>query len=158
MLCRHPCSSVCYLRQSKIFQVYWLVTCVIMSVYLTNCLIYFWDLKVKKSTQASFLKSLNFLRLTRNLNRICVFGHWIQAPIIFQVKFVLWIPQVSCYAWLLSCLFVFLWAGRVKKLWTYLDETRWTGWVCDEDRLIRFSWRSGFRSDNFCEWFFTIKR
>ena len=42
-------------------------------------------------------------------------------------------------------------ARYLKRLWTDSDETWWAGWVCDEDELIRFCWRSGFGSeyDNF---------
>ena len=36
--------------------------------------------------------------MTWHLKRSCIFGHWIQPPIIFEVKFVLWILQVSCSA------------------------------------------------------------
>ena len=46
------------------------------------------------------------------MKRSCIFGHIIQPPIIFVVKFVWWILQVSCSAWrlLLVCLFVCLFA------------------------------------------------
>ena len=37
-------------------------------------------------------------------------------------------------------------AQYLKKLWTDLDETWWTGWVCNKDKLIRFWWKSGSRS------------
>ena len=30
--------------------------------------------------------------------------------------------------------------GYLKRLWTDPDEILWTGWVCDNDKLIRF-WR-----------------
>ena len=33
-------------------------------------------------------------------------------------------------------------AQYLKKLWTDLDETWWTGWVFDHDKLIRIWWRS----------------
>ena len=51
-----------------------------------------------------FLKSSIFISLTWNLKRICISGHLIQQPIIFEVKFVLWISQVLCDAQHLSCL------------------------------------------------------
>ena len=31
-------------------------------------------------------------------------------------------------------------ARYLKKLWTDLDETWWTGWVCDKDELMQFWW------------------
>uniref|UniRef100_UPI00358E0789 tyrosyl-DNA phosphodiesterase 1 isoform X2 n=1 Tax=Myxine glutinosa TaxID=7769 RepID=UPI00358E0789 len=34
----------------------------------------------------------------------------------------------------------------ISKLWTDSDDIRWTGWVCDEDELIRFWFRSESRS------------
>jgi len=49
-------------------------------------------------TKVVFRKSSIFIRLTWNLKRSCIFDHWIQPPIIFEVKFVLWILQVSCSA------------------------------------------------------------
>ena len=62
------------------------------------------------------------------------------------------------------CLSVCLCAEYLKKLWTYPDETLWTGWVCDKDEVIRCWWRSGSGSgsgyDNYLisKWFFTIER
>ena len=44
---------------------------------------------------------------------------------------------------------LFVWVQDISKLWTDLDETWWTGWVCDKDELIRFWRRSRFGSDNF---------
>ena len=55
--------------------------------------------EVKSSTtEVVFVKWSIFIRLTWNLKRISIFGHWIQLPIIFEVKIVLWILQVSCCA------------------------------------------------------------
>ena len=55
------------------------------------------------------LKLSIFVQFTWNLKRSCIFGHWIQPPIIFEDNFVLWILQVSCYAWhLFLCLLVCL--------------------------------------------------
>ena len=39
---------------------------------------------------------------------------------------------------LFVCLSVCLCAGYLKKLWTDLDETWWTSWVCDEEELVQF--------------------
>ena len=33
-------------------------------------------------------------------------------------------------------------AWYLKKLWTNSNETWWTGWVCDHDKLFRFWWIS----------------
>ena len=49
----------------------------------------------------------------------------------------------GCRLCIHPCLFVCLWAGYLR-LWTDLDETCWTVWVCDKDKLIRFWWRSGY--------------
>ena len=38
---------------------------------------------------------------------------------------------------------VFLWAGYLKMLTMDSDEIWWTGWVCDEDKLTWFWWRTG---------------
>ena len=40
-----------------------------------------------------------------------------------------------------------LWTGYLKKLWPDSDETRWTGWVSDENTQITFWFRSESRSD-----------
>ena len=93
------------------------------------------------------IKSSIFIRLTWKLKRICIWGHWLQPPIIFLVQFVLGISQQSCSARCLSCLFVCLWTGYLKKLWTDSDKIWWTGWVCDKNESIRFLWKSG--SQNF---------
>ena len=42
--------------------------------------------KPKVNKFFEFLKSSIFIRLTRNLKRIYIRGHWIQPPIIFEVK------------------------------------------------------------------------
>ena len=63
---------------------------------------WFWGQKVKMSTtKVVFLKSSIFIPLTWKWKMSCIFGHWIQPPIIFEVKFVLWILQLSCSARLL---------------------------------------------------------
>ena len=36
------------------------------------------------------------------------------------------------------CLSIWLCTGYLKKLYPGLGETRWTGWVCRKDKLIRF--------------------
>ena len=45
-------------------------------------------------------------------------------------------------------------ARYLKKLWTNLDETWWTSWVCDKDKFIRFWWRSESRSAYENDFFF----
>ena len=47
--------------------------------------------------------------------------------------------------------FVCLWIGYLKTLWTHLDEIWWRGWICDKDEKIIFWWRSKSRSgyDNY---------
>jgi len=46
-----------------------------------------------------------------------------------------------------------------KMLWTKLDDTLWTDWVCVKDELNRYWWRSGSGSRyyNFFKWFFIIE-
>ena len=51
--------------------------------------------------------------------------------------------------YIITCLFICLWAWYLQKLWTDSDKTWWTGWVWDKNELIRFCWRSGSGSDNF---------
>ena len=54
---------------------------------------------------------------------------------------------------------VCLCARYLKMLWTDSDEIWWTGWVYDEDKLIRFWWRSisGSGHETFNKLLFTIK-
>ena len=113
-LCLFVCLSL-LLAKSKIFQFYWSVDFVILSDCLTityrsqfqmdlhessshgrvchkeeACC--FWSQKVnigqRSTSQVRLLKSSIFIWLTWNLKRRCIFGHSIQPPIIFEVKFV----------------------------------------------------------------------
>ena len=47
-----------------------------------------------------------------------------------------------------SCLFVCLCAGYLKTWSADLKGTRWTVWVCEKDKMIRFWWRSRSESVN----------
>ena len=44
------------------------------------------NISQRSTTLVRFLKSSIFIRLTWNLKRICISGHWIQPPIIFEVS------------------------------------------------------------------------
>ena len=104
-----PMSVYLLLAKSKLFQVYWSVDFVVLSVCLFVCLsptghnfkqiftklhhmLEFVKRKkpivfeVKRSTKAKFLKLIIFISLTWNLKRSCKSGHLIQPPITFEVN------------------------------------------------------------------------
>ena len=55
------------------------------------------------------------------MKRICILGHLIQPPIIFKVKFVLWILQVSCSAQHLLLVFLLLAKSKVFQVYWSVD-------------------------------------
>ena len=65
-------------------------------------------------------------------------------------------PSASFHTCLPVCLYVCLWTGYLKKLWTDSDEIGWSGWVCDKEELVRFWWRfeSGSGYESFLIFFF----
>ena len=54
-----------------------------------------------RSTSARFLKLSIFIQFTWNLKRSCIFHHWIQPPIIFEV--IIW-QKVNIRQWFLTFL------------------------------------------------------
>ena len=58
-------------------------------------------------------------------------------------------PVDGGYVFTPVCLFVCLWTGYLKRLWTDWDEIWWRGCVCDNDKMIRFWWKSEFGSNNY---------
>ena len=121
----------------------------------------FWrSASAKSLTLAKFLKLSIFLWFSWNLKRTFIFGHLIQPPIIFEVKFVLWILQVSCCA-LCPCFFCFFSVYRISQKvvngsgWNIVDSFGgWQGltnWI-----LVKIRIRT--RLLVFRKWFFTIER